>query len=96
MIERDEEGKRRRENKSTYDAMPMQLSNSTLLQVLLGSRNIMTSRKIRSDLFPGPATREDIGLGVGESPFQVLNVTTVSILLAQIIWILQVNGLTIP
>lgn len=78
---------------STYNTMPMQLSKGTLLQVLLGSRNIMAGRKIRSDLFSGPTTREDIGLGIRESPFQVLNVTIVSVLLAQVIWILQVNGL---
>lgn len=77
----------------TYYAMPMQLSKGTLLQVLLGARDIMTLREIRSDLFPYPATIEYVRLGIRESPFQVRDVTVVPILLAQVIRVLQVNGL---
>lgn len=48
----------------------------------------MAGRKIRSDLFSDPTTREDIGLGIRESPFQVRNVAIVSVLLAQVVWVL--------
>jgi hypothetical protein len=73
--------------------MPMEFSSATLLQVLLGTRDIMTLRKIRDNLFSDPATGEDVGLGVGEGPFQIGHISVVCVLLAQVIRVLQVKGL---
>lgn len=80
------------EEVSTYNTMPMEFSDSTLLQVLLSSRDVMTGREIGGDLFTDPTTREDVGLGVRESPFQVGDITLVPVLLTQVIRVLQVNG----
>ena len=77
----------------TYDTMPMELSSATLLQVLLGTGDVMTCWEIRGNLLSCPTSGEDVGLGVGESPFQIGDISIVSLLLTQVIWILQVNGL---
>ena len=45
-----------------YDSMPVEFSDSSLFQVLLGTGNIMAGRQVLDDLLAHPATREDAGL----------------------------------
>lgn len=54
----------------TYHTVPVELTQSTLVQVLLRSRDIMTLRKVLYDLLTEPAAGEYASLGVGESPLQ--------------------------
>lgn len=54
-----------------YHTMPMQLTNRSLLEMLLSSRNVLTSREVIDDLFANPAARIDLGFGVAEAPFKV-------------------------
>lgn len=53
--------------------MPMELTRSSLLEVLLGACNVVTSRQVGNDLFANPAAVEDLGLGVREAPLEVRN-----------------------
>lgn len=72
--------------------MPVEFTDGALLQMLLRTSNVVTLGQIRSNLLPSPAAREDVGLGVGETPLQIGDVSVVSALLAQVVWILQVDG----
>ena len=49
--------------------MPMELSNSTLLQVLLSGSNVFALWQVIVDLLSNPAIIEDLGLRIRESPF---------------------------
>lgn len=76
---------------STYHAMPMQLTNGALLQMLLSSCNIMTCWEVIIDLLSDPTTRENLGLGVAEAPLQVGYGTRVGALLPKVCWVGPVN-----
>jgi hypothetical protein len=51
--------------------MPMKLTRSAFLQMLLSSRNIMALGQILQDLFADPSAVENLGFGVGKPPFQI-------------------------
>lgn len=42
----------------TYDAVPMQLTDGTLLQMLLSGRNVMALWQVLNDLLAHPTTGE--------------------------------------
>lgn len=46
----------------TYHSVPVELSDGTLDQMLLGTGDVMTLRQVCDNLLPSPTTREDVGL----------------------------------
>lgn len=94
-------------SKTAYHSMPMKFTKSSLLQMLLGSGNIVAFPvstikliqpygvlplgQVLDDLVSGPASIENFGLGVREAPLQVGNGATVSGLLAQVVGILKIQ-----
>lgn len=71
--------------------MPVQFTDSTLLQVLLGTGNIMTLGEILNDLLARPATREQSGLRLREAPLDIGHEAVVSARGAQLIRDLEVD-----
>jgi hypothetical protein len=57
----------------TYNSMPVELTERALFQVLLSCCDVRAGRDIGHDLLTSPATVVNLGLGVGEAPFQVHN-----------------------
>jgi hypothetical protein len=49
--------------------MPVKLTDSALLQVLLGTRDVAALRQILDDLLANPTAGEEPCFGVGETPF---------------------------
>ena len=74
----------------TNHAMPVQLSDRSLLQMLLRRRDIVTGRKIRDNLLADPSTVEQASLGVGEAPLEVHHKAIVRRLSTKIVRVLQV------
>ena len=54
-----------------YRSVLVQLMDSSLFQVLLGTSDVMALGKILNDLLAGPATREEFCLGLGKAPLDV-------------------------
>lgn len=73
--------------------MPVQLTDSPLLQMLLGTGDVMALRQILNDLFTGPAAVEQLCLTLREAPFHIGDEAVVSAWGAELIWVLQVDGL---
>lgn len=73
--------------------MPVQLTGSPLLQVLLGTSYIMTLGQILNDLLAGPTTREQPSLRLRETPLDVGNEAIVGGRGTELVWILQIYGL---
>jgi hypothetical protein len=48
--------------------MPVELTNCTLLQVLLGTGDVVALRQILDDLLTNPTAGEEACLRVGETP----------------------------
>ena len=71
----------------------MELTQRTLLQVLLRRSNVVARRQISDDLLAHPAAVEEARPGVGETPFQVGYDTIVGALLSKIVGILKIQGL---
>ena len=71
--------------------MPMQFSQSTFLEMLLSSRNILTRWQISDNLFPSPTTIEDFGFRIAETPLEVDDRPSVGTLLSEIVWVLEVE-----
>lgn len=71
--------------------MPMQLAIGTLLQMLLGTRNIMAGWQIRDDLLSGPTTIEKSRSGITETPSQIWDEATVRALSSEIVGLLEVK-----
>jgi hypothetical protein len=69
----------------------MEFPDSTLRQVLLGSRDVMALREVGDDLLADPSPLENSGLGIGKTPFQIRDHSVVGGLLAQIVWVLEVD-----
>lgn len=65
----------------------MKLTDSSLLQMLLGTCNVVTGRQVSHDLFTNPAALENSGLGVGKAPLQVGDDAIVCGLTAQVVWV---------
>lgn len=73
--------------------MPVQLTDSSLYQMLLGTGNVVTLWKIGRDLLPRPASRIEISLGIRETPFQIRNISIVCRLAAQVIRVLYIDSM---
>lgn len=72
--------------------MPVQLPNSTLLQMLLGPRNVMALREVLNDLFSRPATWKKSCLGIRKTPFDVGNKAIVSTRGTEVVRVLKIQG----
>lgn len=70
----------------------MQLPNSTLLQMLLSSRDVMALRKVLNDLFSRPATWKKSCLGIGKTPFDVGNEAIVGARGTEVVRVLKIQG----
>jgi len=51
-----------RSEKGAHHSVPMKLTNGTLLQMLLSSRNVMALRQVLHNLLTNPASRKDLSL----------------------------------
>ena len=71
--------------------MPMELSYSSLVEMLLCSGDVRTRREIRDHLFTSPPFIENSSFGVTEAPFQVWHDSIVGRLLCEIIGVGQIN-----
>ena len=71
--------------------MPVELTNATFLDVLLGAGNVVAGRQVRDDLLPRPATSEDVRLGVGHAPLEINDCAAISRLLAEIVRVVEVD-----
>lgn len=74
----------------------MQLSDGTLLQVLLRGRNVMALRQILDDLGACPAARKYACLRERKAPFEVWHGAGISALLAQAVRILEIDLVVRP
>lgn len=74
----------------TYNTVPVEFSNSTLLEMLLSGRDVMTLREILDDLLPDPAAFEETSLGVRETPLQVGHNTVIRGLLSKVVGVLEI------
>ena len=81
---------------NTHHAVPVELADGTLLQMLLGGRDVVAGGEIGDDLLPDPAAVEQPGLGVGEAPLQVGNDAVVGALRPEVVGVLQVDLLVRP
>jgi hypothetical protein len=71
----------------------MKLPQRPLLQMLLGSSNVMALGKISDNLFAHPASIEDSCLGIGETPLHVWDKAAVRGLLAEVVRVLEIQRL---
>lgn len=72
--------------------MPVKLANGALLEVQLGTSDVVALGQIGDDLLADPATIVDVGLALAEAPFQALDAATVGGLATEIVGVLEVNG----
>lgn len=72
--------------------MPVQLPNSTFLQMLLSSGDVMALRKVLKDLLSRPAAWEQSRLGVGKAPFDIGNEAVVGAGGTEMVRVLEVQG----
>lgn len=68
--------------------MPVQLSNGSFLEMLLGASNIMTCRQVRYDLLSCPPAIEDSGFGITEAPLEVHDGAAVCALTSKVVRVL--------
>lgn len=71
--------------------MPMQLTTSTFLRVLLSTCDISTRRDVRHNLLSSPATIENPRPGITEALFQVRDETIVGALSSKIVRVLEIK-----
>ena len=83
-------------NSQTCHPVPMKFSWSTLLKMLLCTRNIMAWRQVGHNLFTSPSTIKNLGFRITGTPFQIWNKTSVSTFCPEIIWIGKVNLVVRP
>ena len=69
----------------------MELSDRTLLQVLLRAGDVVALRQVLDDLLTQPTSKEGPNLGVGEPPLEVGDDAIVSRLLGKVIRVLLVD-----
>jgi hypothetical protein len=69
----------------------MKFPDGALLQMLLGSCNVMALWQILYNLLTHPASVEDFGLRIRESPFQVRYGSGIGALFAQIGRVIEVD-----
>lgn len=77
----------------THRFVPVKLTDRALGEVLLSRRYVGAHRQVSDDLLPDPSTLQEASLGVGEAPFQVGYDAIVGALLAQVVGVLEVQGL---
>lgn len=75
-----------------YHSVPVQLPNSTFLQMLLSPRDVMALRKVLKNLFPRPSAREKPCLRVRKAPFDIRNVAVVGARGTEVVRVLEVQG----
>lgn len=61
----------------TYHSMPVELTVSTLLQVLLRSRDVFARRDVRNHLLTDPTSVVDFCFRIRKAPFQVGDQSTI-------------------
>lgn len=71
--------------------MPVKLANGALLEVQLGTSDVVALGQIGDDLLADPTTIVDVGLALAEAPLQALDAATVGGLAAEVIGVLEVN-----
>jgi hypothetical protein len=69
----------------------MELTDSALLEMQLGTGNVVALGQISDDLLADPASVEDLVLGLAEAPFHVWNAASVSGLAAEIVRVLDID-----
>lgn len=72
--------------------MPVQLSNGTLLQVLLRTSNIVTLWQVLDDLLSGPTAGEQSGLGLREAPLHIGHESIIGARGAELIRVLDIKN----
>jgi hypothetical protein len=83
----------REDEGGTHNAVPVQLTDGTLLQVLLGSSNVVTLRQVGRYLLTNPTAIVDAHLRIRKAPFEVRHVAAIGRLLAQVTGVLAVYGI---
>jgi hypothetical protein len=64
--------------------VPVQFTNSALLQMLLSSGDVVADRQVVVDLFADPSTWIDSGFGITKAPLEIGYSAGVGALLAQV------------
>lgn len=70
----------------------MQLANSTLLQVLLGTSNVMALWQVLDNLFSGPTSGEQSCLGLGETPLHIGHESIIGARGAELVGVLDIEN----
>lgn len=70
----------------------MQLSNSTLLQVLLRTSNIVTLWQVLHNLLSGPTAGEQSGLGLRETPLHIGHKSIIGARSAELVRVLEIKS----
>lgn len=73
--------------------MPVELAHGTLGQMLLRRRDVVALGQVLDDLFPQPASREELSLRIGEPPLQIGHGATIGRLCAKVPRVLFINGI---
>src|SRR4051794_19246769 len=76
---------------NAYHSMPVELSDSTLLKMLLRSGYVVTLGQVLYHLFAYPAAIEEFGFRVGESPFQVWHCACIRSLFTKVGWVVKID-----
>jgi hypothetical protein len=77
---------------ATNRAVPVQFADSALLQVLLGTCNVMALRQVLDDLLPRPAAWEQSSLRLGETPLDIGHEAIIGTGSAELVWVLEVES----
>lgn len=77
---------------ATNRAVPVQFADSALLQMLLGTCNVMTLRQVLNDLLPRPAAWEKSSLRLRETPLDVGHKAVIGTGSAELVWVLKVES----
>lgn len=83
---------RKRRDRS-HSLVPVKLTDRALGEMLLSCRYVGAHRQVSDDLLTNPSSLQKASLGVGKAPFQVGYDAIVGALLAQVVGVLEVQGL---
>lgn len=72
--------------------MPVQFTDSTLLQVLLGTGDIVALGKVLDDLLTRPTSGKEFGLGLRETPFDIGHKAIISAAGTELVGVLSILG----
>lgn len=70
----------------------MQLADSALLQMLLGTCNVMTLGQVLNNLFPRPAAWEQPSLRLRKTPLVIGHKAIIGTGSPELVWVLKVEG----